>query len=286
MIKESDKFSEDFIGKMKTYNSITSGVFVEKKVWMKDELGRKVCGILSKPKVKNVFLPIVLLVHGFTSDKYSKTYVSLANDLAKKGIASLRIDFFGHGESQGNFSDITITNALKSVRAALDYINELGFVDKNRIGIAGASLGGELSNISSSKFKEISCTALLCSVSSYIEIFKKGFRGINVSEWKKKGYAEIIRKRNNAKLRLNYSFYKDTIKYDGYKYGAKIKYPVLLVHGDNDISVDISQSKRLVKTFKEKHKFVILKGVDHYFRPESSRKVVYKHVVDWFSGNL
>ena len=94
-------------------------------------------------------VPGVLLLNQAAGSR--SAYEDLAQHLATRGIASLRIDLRGHGDSvnQGQFipgenmrRDL-ITDADDDVQAALDFLASLASVDKSRIGIVGASYSGE-----------------------------------------------------------------------------------------------------------------------------------------------
>ena len=54
--------------------------------------------------------PGVVLFHGFTGDRMEShwLFVKCSRALARAGIASLRFDFYGSGESEGEFSEVTL----------------------------------------------------------------------------------------------------------------------------------------------------------------------------------
>ena len=51
---------------------------------------------------------IAILCHGFLSSKTSSTNNALTRMLIAQGIATFRFDFFGQGESEGPFDQITV----------------------------------------------------------------------------------------------------------------------------------------------------------------------------------
>lgn len=60
--------------------------------------------------------PMVLLLHGFTSSKDDFVISGLADELQSRGIASIRFDFNGHGESEGRFEDMTVLNEIEDAK--------------------------------------------------------------------------------------------------------------------------------------------------------------------------
>ena len=69
----------------------------------------KLAAILQVPENKTAY-PMVILMHGFTSNKEYELFSKTADRLEENGIASIRFDFNGHGESEGRFEDMTVLN--------------------------------------------------------------------------------------------------------------------------------------------------------------------------------
>src|ERR1700722_17738329 len=106
--------------------------------------GQKIFGILHRPVIPSDKYPAVLICHGLAGHKTGKyrIYVIFAEMLAKVGIASLRIDFRGSGDSEGDFSDMTLTSEVSDALLSLDFLKTVQDVDADRIGIFGRSIGG------------------------------------------------------------------------------------------------------------------------------------------------
>ncbi len=114
-----------------------------------ENLGLNIIGTLAMP-VSDSPVPIVLLFHGFKGERdelpivnteeamYSRT----ARIFAERGIATLRIEFRGSGESEGLWEDTTFTGQIADAVAALDFVATLEGIDTERIGIIGLSQGG------------------------------------------------------------------------------------------------------------------------------------------------
>ena len=89
-------------------------------------------------------VPAVLMLHGFGSskDEVGNMYKNLAAALGEQGIASLRIDFRGWGESAGEMVESTVDGMVEDAATAYAYLTALDCVDPERIGVIGFSLGG------------------------------------------------------------------------------------------------------------------------------------------------
>lgn len=88
-------------------------------------------------------VPAVLWLHGFRGNRVEahRAFLEGARRLEKHGIASLRIDFRGCGESDGDFAELTITSMKDDARAALAALRARPEIDGQRVGLVGMSLG-------------------------------------------------------------------------------------------------------------------------------------------------
>lgn len=105
--------------------------------------GQTVRGTLHLPETATGPVPAVLWLHGFRGNRTEahRLFLDGARRLAKLGIASLRFDFRGCGESDGDFVDLTITSMKEDTRAALAALRARPEVDASRVGLVGISLG-------------------------------------------------------------------------------------------------------------------------------------------------
>ncbi len=89
--------------------------------------------------------PLVLLIHGHGGTRHEAGgYTRVAEGLAANGIASIRMDFPGCGDSTETFANNNLTNMLADVRAAQDFALANASIDAERIGLLGFSMGGRL----------------------------------------------------------------------------------------------------------------------------------------------
>lgn len=125
-----------------------SAVASEKIVHFSSE-NETLVGTLTLPD--NVQNPsAVLILHGFTSNRdgektafFPQGYLKYASEkFAEEGIASLRIDFMGSGDSSGNYADTTIESQIQEVKTALSFLKNTGKVNPSKISVLGHSQGG------------------------------------------------------------------------------------------------------------------------------------------------
>jgi putative phosphoribosyl transferase len=85
--------------------------------------------------------PAVVFAHGWGSSKDSPRNRVVAEALRRLGFAAFLFDFTGHGESEGTQEDSTPEQQVNDLDAALDTLEGLEEVDRNRLGVVGASSG-------------------------------------------------------------------------------------------------------------------------------------------------
>ena len=66
---------------------------------------------------------IVVIGHGVTGNKDRPALVALAEGLAAAGISALRVSFSGNGESEGAFTDSTITKEVADLGKVIDALD-------------------------------------------------------------------------------------------------------------------------------------------------------------------
>jgi alpha-beta hydrolase superfamily lysophospholipase len=118
-------------------------------------------GILSKPAGKKK-LPVVILISGmglqnrdweFVKDKY-KLAKMLSDSLNREGMAVLRYDDRGLGQSTGSQETVTgFADLAEDVYAAVAMLRKRAILAK--IGLMGHSLGGILSVLAAAKHRDI-----------------------------------------------------------------------------------------------------------------------------------
>lgn len=85
--------------------------------------------------------PAVIFAHGFDSNSQSERSVPISRRLAKRGIVGARLDFTGHGRSEGSTEDATDVQMLDDMHAVFEAVAHLNEVDPDRMGVNGAGSG-------------------------------------------------------------------------------------------------------------------------------------------------
>ena len=161
---------------------------MKEKVYFDDSKGNKVCGILNDP-LDDKNIPMVILCHGFSSTKDSPSYDIFQNAFNKRNISIFKIDFYGHGESDGEFADITLSLGVDDALSAIKYLKKQGYT---KICLVGTSFGGAVGLIAATKCKDLFCLALKCPVSDYYGSYLTKKTPEQLRTWQEKGYLSMI----------------------------------------------------------------------------------------------
>jgi dienelactone hydrolase len=118
--------------------------------------------VLTLPKVTGKY-PLVVMAHGHGGSKDENGgFTALAETLASRGVASIRVDFPGCGASVEPFTENTITNMMADVAAARAYAIANAAIDSKAVGMFGYSMGGRVAILSaSSGYKSLGLLAPL-----------------------------------------------------------------------------------------------------------------------------
>ena len=91
-------------------------------------------------------LPLVVLCHGFTGNRQGDGHFApLAEDLAAHGIATVRLDFAGCGDSTEPYSNYTLANMAADVDSVIGYMQATYGTGKTAL--VGHSMGGRLASL-------------------------------------------------------------------------------------------------------------------------------------------
>ncbi|MBR3643487.1 MAG: alpha/beta fold hydrolase, partial [Parasporobacterium sp.] len=84
--------------------------------------------------------PLVIIIHGFTGHMEEKHIAAVSHLFNELGFAALRVDMYGHGNSDGEFRNHTLFKWMTNAMTVIDYARNLDFVTD--IYLCGHSQGG------------------------------------------------------------------------------------------------------------------------------------------------
>lgn len=244
------------------------------KVTFKNSAGLKLAGALHLPEAPTS--KAVIIAHGFASNKDRPRHQQLAEALAASGIAALRIDFGGSGESEDR--EITIADQVEDFKAAVKFLLSHGYTD---IGALGESLGGITALIAFDQ--KIKALALWAPVT------RARWRGdvtpeqeVSLSE---NGY--FIKHKDGKDFRVPIRYVDERKNIDREAVLSRITIPVLIVHGTADVIVPITDSQEAVVLLPPGSRLATIENWEHGdHKMDSDMETIVPITVNWFKGQL
>lgn len=224
--------------------------------------GNTLRGMINKPSNIIEKVPTVVILHGFAGNKLGPhfIFVKLSRLLESIGIASVRFDFAGSGESDGEFSDMTISGELIDAENIFQYVKTLDFVDTKKIAIVGFSMGGAIASMLAAQYKqEIHSLCLWSPAGNMGEIVLKDWIGSKYSDLKKDGsfdYEGDV---------MGKAFIKDVSKLDIYGRAKGFYKNTLIIHGDADEVVPYQASLKYIELYGHNANLSLVTGANHIF---------------------
>ncbi|WP_282777470.1 alpha/beta fold hydrolase [Nocardia sp. CC201C] len=210
----------------------------------------------------------VVLVHGGgVTREEGGFFTRLAAGLAEAGVASLRFDLRGHGDSEGRQEELTLSTILNDIRIALAHLNEA--TGAAELSLLGASFGGGICGYYAAKRPdELTRLVLLNPQFDYKKrtIDSRDYWANDViSEEKAKelnetGAVQFTPTLKHGRPLLNEVFWLKPNEVLG-----EIKTPTLVVHGNADTLVPIDGTRAALAEFTAPVELVEIEGSQHGF---------------------
>ncbi|MBC2582516.1 S9 family peptidase [Clostridium sp. DJ247] len=249
---------------------------------IKNKAGIKIRGVINKPKGSGK-IPCVVFCHGFTGNRMEHHYmfVSIAKALESINVASIRFDFTGSGESDGEFIDMSISTEIEDCQAVIEFCQTLDYIDKSNINILGFSMGGTIAVVNSANNTDVIKNTIL--ISPAVDMYN-----LFISEVREEKLTTLIEKNyiNFDGNLLSKKAVDDAFNYNIFNYVKQITQNVLIVHGTNDKSVPPMYSKKIEEILQYKARLKFVKGADHcYTTPEYHNELI-EEIVSFAENNI
>ena len=207
--------------------------------------------------------PCVILSHGLISSKTSSKYVTLSERFASMGIASIRFDYHGCGESGGDLKETTLTIRLENLDRIVTYARGRADVDPSSIGILGSSFGGVTCIMKASADPGITC----------------------VSPW---ATPHLLSKGDDEEIdgiQFRDTLYDDFARYDILAAAERVSH-ALVIHGSADETVPCVEGRNIFDHLREPKKLTVIEGADHILSNPAHREQAIGLALEWFKRYL
>lgn len=214
---------------------------------------------------------IVVIGHGVTGNKDRPFLVHLAENLAEAGISVLRFSFSGNGESEGEFTDSTITKEVADLGSVLDML------DGYTVAYIGHSMGGAVGVLRAAADERIRFLVSLAGMVHTQAFAQREFGDVTPDE----GFMW-----DEPDCPLSQAYMDDLAAIDSVvPHASDITVPWLLVHGFEDDVVPVQDSRDIMRHANEGVELVQLMNADHVFSDQSLLHMT-ADVVKWLDRHL
>jgi len=247
--------------------------------------------------------PMVVFVHGFKGFKDWGTHNMVAEYFAAHGLRFLKFNFSHNGTTPDNpedfvdlgaFGDNTFTKEFEDLDKVITFVKSgREFPEPVSLTLIGHSRGGGTCIIQTANDDRIDRLITWASISKFSSLWKAE----DEAEWRQKGVIYNFNTRTKQytplKIDLLHDLEKHARSYD-ILYGAeRVTKPWLIIHGDEDVNVDLAQAKELQERSKDGELFVITHanhvfGAEHPYTKEDlplELQLVCEKSIEFISGS-
>ena len=203
--------------------------------------------------------PLVIVIHGFTGHMEERHITAVSRMLNENGFATLRVDMYGHGHSDGEFRNHTLFKWLTNALTVVNYARSLDFVTD--LYLLGHSQGGLTVMLAGAMVQDLIKGIIPMSPAAMIpegarrgELLGQHFDPVNIPD--------ALAAWDNGELSGNYVRVAQTIRVEDAI--DRFTKPVLIVHGDADEAVPVQYGIDAANRYANAE-LALIPGDDHCY---------------------
>jgi pimeloyl-ACP methyl ester carboxylesterase len=290
-------------------NQATTGGFTESEISFETE-DSGIAGTLAMPAGEGPFPAAIILAGSGGFDRNgdvdaavidaskqagvpyvaaNSTYLDIAHGLSEAGIATLRYDKRGVGNSSGERGDFP-EPSIRDLKAAIAFLRDNSSVDPHRIALVGHSIGGLWALMEAAEDADIAALCLMATpakpfgevIVEQIEAFM-ALQGANETQieatvaQQRAVYSQLRSGLLDPEAfpeptRSELEFVRAVMDIAGADYAQRIGRPALILQGNKDLFTVIPEEAKLLEEAfleggNEQVELVVFTDLDHLFRP-------------------
>jgi Dipeptidyl aminopeptidases/acylaminoacyl-peptidases len=242
--------------------------------------GTQIQGWLMKPVGwrEGVRYPLILSVHGGPHGMYGYSFNSTFQVYAARGYAVLYLNPRGSSGYGQKFSDGTLREwgggDYRDLMLGVDEaLRRYSWIDAERMGVTGGSYGGFMTNWIVTQTPRFKAAVAVASVSNLISFYSTSL------------YQDLI----HAEFGLPWDDYDLLWRWSPLRYVRQVQTPTLLLHGEQDNDVHITQAEEMYMALRRRGvetQLVRYPREGHGFREPRHRIDALERTLAWFDRFL
>lgn len=212
--------------------------------------------------------------HCFTCNKNLINVKYISETLSEKRIATLRFDFTGLGDSEGNFAQTDFSSNIDDLRSAAKFLQENYEAPKL---LVGHSMGGAASIVASAHIESVKAVTVLGTpstldhirrvfVSKLDEIMSRGSAMVDVA---------------GREMEIGKALVEDLDRYNIKRTLNTLNLPLLIMHSPEDEMVNIEHATNIFMAARHPKSFIALDGIDHLIKNIKDARYIGNLIGEW-----
>jgi pimeloyl-ACP methyl ester carboxylesterase len=239
--------------------------------------GEQLAGRLELPA--GPVVATAVFAHCFTCGKDSVAASRISRELAARGVAVLRFDFTGLGQSDGDFANTTFTSNVDDLVCAAGHL-------RDTIGapsvLIGHSLGGAAVLAAAHRLPEVRAVVTIGAPADTAHV--RHLLGSSIGEIETHGVAEVVLA--GRPFQISRDFLTDINQQNQAACIAGLGRALLVMHSPQDELVGVENARTIYEAARHPKSFISLDGTDHLLTDRSDATYVAEVLAAWSSRYL
>jgi uncharacterized OsmC-like protein/esterase/lipase len=247
------------------------------KASFKNSQGESLSGLLETPDSETK--AYALFAHCFTCSKDIAAASRITRALANKGIAVLRFDFTGLGNSDGDFANTNFSSNISDLIQAANHLKENYAAP---VMIIGHSLGGAAVLAAAHEMPSLKAVVTIGAPSTghHVEhLFSHAKKEIVEND-------EALVDLAGRKFTIKKQFVEDINKYNDVEHISQLNKALLVLHSPIDETVSIDEAAKIYSAAKHPKSFISLDKADHLLSRREDSEYVASVISSWAARYL
>jgi putative redox protein len=215
-----------------------------------------------------------VFAHCFTCTRHSKAAVAVSRELSDRGIACLRFDFTGLGDSEGDFGADSFPSDVADVTAATEWlVARFG----GGVLLVGHSLGGAAVLAAASDIEAVAAIATIGAPASVEHVLRQVSGDLAAIEREGRGAVVI----GGRSFEITRQFIDHLRNVDLAREVGELRRPLMILHSPTDELVGIDNAARLFEAAMHPKSFISLAGADHLLLEQADADFAASVIAVW-----
>ena len=249
------------------------------KLYFKNQDGKRLAARLDMPLDEKP-TAFAIFAHCFTCTKNFNAVVNIDRALALHGIAVLRFDFTGLGESEGDFAETSFSTNVADLVAAAEFLKDA--FDAPRL-LIGHSLGGAAVIHAAQKIPSVEAVSTIAAPAELSGLLRY-IEEPDLEKLEDGGGTSI--KIDGKDFRIKKQFLDDLRQSSMEAAVRALKKPLLIFHSPADRIVSIDNAAKIFISARHPKSFISLDMADHLLSNREDSLYVGSVLAAWASKYL